>query len=67
MYETEIITLPLSSLLDLGFDDISILEIKEFRETGAIQGIINYVNSVESWIRTIILPDFFDLFLQIVF
>ena len=60
-FDTEIISLPLSSLLDLGFDNNSILEIYEFRETGAIQGIIDYVNSVESWIRTIILPDFFDL------
>ena len=60
-FDTEIISLPPTSLINIGFDRNSILEINEFRETGAIKGIIDYVNHVEPWIQTIILPDFFDL------
>lgn len=43
------------------FDEVTKNEIILFRETGTIPFIDKYSNNIESWIKYIILPDFFNL------
>ena len=59
--ETEIVSLSPISLLKVGFDLITIKEIKEYQETGDIKSIKEYVGQLEAWIQDIILSDFFDI------
>ncbi len=59
--ETDILSLSYSELHGVGFDEDTIKGIDEFRETGEILFIKNYVNRIERWIQIILLPDFFNL------
>ena len=59
--ETEIVSLSPISLLKVGFDLITIKEIKEYQETGDIKSIKEYVGQLEAWIQDIVLSDFFDI------
>ena len=59
--ETDIVSLSYSELHGVGFDEDTIKEIDEFRETGEILFMKNYVNRIERWIQIILLPDFFNL------
>lgn len=57
----EIISLTCSMLHDIGFDEETIKEIYEFKETGDILFINNYVNHLDKWLQIILLPDFFNI------
>lgn len=59
--ETEIVTLSPISLQKVGFDLVTIKEIKEYQETGDIKLIKEYVGQLETWIQDIILSDFFNI------
>ena len=60
-FETEILALPRHGLKEIGFDDITIKELDEYRETGDIQSINKTVNRLERWIQLIVLPDFLNI------
>ena len=59
--ETEIVSLSPISLQKVGFDLVTIKEIKEYQETGDIKLIKEYVGQLETWIQDIILSDFFNI------
>ena len=60
-FETEILALPEHELKGIGFDDLMINELDEYRATGDIQSVNKSVNRLEKWIQLIILPDFLNI------
>ncbi len=58
---TDLISLSPLDLQNIGFDKVTIDEIEEFRKTKEILFIHDYVNSMDKWIKFLILPDFFNL------
>ena len=59
--EKDIVSLSRSELHGIGFDGDTIKEINEFKETGEILFIKNYIDRLERWIQIILLTDFFNL------
>lgn len=55
------VSLSRSELHGIGFDGDTIKEINEFKETGEILFIKNYIDRLERWIQIILLPDFFNI------
>ena len=60
-FETEILALSEHELEGIGFDDLTINELDEYRTTGDIQSVNKSVNRLEKWIQIIVLPDFLNI------